>query len=93
MATARAILTEARRVVRKDGHIIVADYQWPAPGQGFFTGRVISLIERLAGQKHHACFRQYMEEGGAVPLLSRAGLTGKCVRRFMHGGVGLYVVT
>jgi ubiquinone/menaquinone biosynthesis C-methylase UbiE len=92
MATAKAILTEARRVVRSGGHVIVADYQWPAPGKGFFTGKAISLIERLAGQEHHACFRQYMEEGGAAPLLSRAGLTGKCVHRFMHGWAGLYVV-
>lgn len=90
--TARAILAEARRVVRKGGQILVADYQWPAPGRGFFAGRAINLIERLAGQEHHACFRQYMDNGGALPLLSRAGLTGKRVQSFMSGWVGLYSV-
>ena len=90
LSTARAILAEARRVVRPDGFILVADYLPPGPGQSWLTGRVIRLVERLAGRDHHARFLEYMENGGALPLLARAGLSAHLERTFMDGWVGLY---
>jgi ubiquinone/menaquinone biosynthesis C-methylase UbiE len=88
--TARAILAEARRVVRPGGPVLVADYLPPGPGQSWLTGRAIRLVERLAGRDHHARFLEYMANGGAVPLLARAGLTERLERTFMDGWVGLY---
>ena len=88
--TARSILAEARRVVRRGGRILVADYK--TPGRGLLAGAAIRIVERLAGREHHDCFRRYMEAGGAVSLLSGAGLTGRCVQSFLSGWVGLYSV-
>jgi ubiquinone/menaquinone biosynthesis C-methylase UbiE len=89
---AAAILGEARRVLKDDGRILVADYLASGPGRGWFTGRAIHLVERLAGQDHHACFRQYLAAGGAEPLFARAGLSGRMERTFLHGWVGLYAI-
>ncbi|OIQ50186.1 Malonyl-[acyl-carrier protein] O-methyltransferase [Pseudodesulfovibrio hydrargyri] len=88
--TARAILAEARRVVRPGGPILIADYLPTGPGQSWLTGRAIRLVERLAGRGHHARFLEYMAGGGAVPLLAHAGLSARLERTFMDGWVGLY---
>ncbi|MEZ7198267.1 class I SAM-dependent methyltransferase [Pseudodesulfovibrio karagichevae] len=88
--TARAILNEARRVVRPGGPVLVADYLPSGPNQSWFTGRAIRLVERLAGRDHHARFLEYMASGGAVPLLVSAGLSAQLERTFMDGWVGLY---
>jgi ubiquinone/menaquinone biosynthesis C-methylase UbiE len=88
--TARAILSEARRVVRPGGAVLVADYLPSGEGQSWFTGRAIRLVERLAGRNHHARFLEYMAAGGAVPLLNSAGLSARLTRTFMDGWVGLY---
>jgi ubiquinone/menaquinone biosynthesis C-methylase UbiE len=90
LETARAILAEARRVVRPGGPVLVADYLPPGPGQSWLTGRAIRLVERLAGRNHHARFLEYMASGGAVPLLAHAGLDASLTRTFMGGWVGLY---
>jgi ubiquinone/menaquinone biosynthesis C-methylase UbiE len=88
--TARAILAEASRVVRPGGLVLIADYLPPGPGQSWLTGRAIRLVERLAGRGHHARFRDYMAEGGAIPLLAGTGLSARLERTFMDGWVGLY---
>ncbi|EGB15719.1 Methyltransferase type 11 [Pseudodesulfovibrio mercurii] len=87
---ALGILAEARRLVHPGGTVLVADYIPSGQGQSRFTGRAIRLIERLAGRGHHARFREYMANGGALPLLARAGLTARLERTFMGGWVGLY---
>lgn len=89
-ATAAAILAEARRVVRDGGRILVADYRSSGPDRGWLTGRVVRLVERLAGENHHACFRRYMEAGGADALFAHAGLSGRLEHTFLHGWAGLY---
>ncbi|WP_319582487.1 class I SAM-dependent methyltransferase [uncultured Pseudodesulfovibrio sp.] len=88
--TARAILAQARRVVRPGGPVLVVDYLPSGPAQSWFTGRAIRLVERLAGRNHHARFLEYMEHGGAVPLMAQAGLSARLERTFMDGWVGLY---
>jgi len=90
LRTARAILAEARRVVRPGGPILVADYLPPGPGRPWLTGRAIRLVEWLAGRNHHAHFLEYMANGGAAPLLEQAGLSARLTRTFMGGWVGLY---
>ena len=90
LETARAILNEARRLIRPGGRVLVADYLPPSPGQSRFTGAAIRLVERLAGRGHHAHFSDYMACGGAIPLLEAAGLSARLTRTFMSGWVGLY---
>lgn len=88
--TAAAILSEARRVLRDNGRILVTDYLSSGPDRGWLTGRAVHLVERLAGAAHHACFRSYLDRGGADALFARAGLAGQLRRTFLHGWAGLY---
>jgi demethylmenaquinone methyltransferase/2-methoxy-6-polyprenyl-1,4-benzoquinol methylase len=87
-----AILAEARRLVVRDGVIVVADYRTPqgtSPGSRL-AGGAIALVERLAGQGHHACFREFLRVGGSGAFLRRAGLDAAVAARFMAGWVGVY---
>ncbi|WP_207264114.1 methyltransferase domain-containing protein [Desulfovibrio sp. Huiquan2017] len=93
LLTARAILTEARRMIQPGGLVLVADYISAGPNQSWLTGRAIRMVERLAGREHHARFLDYMADGGALPLLGRAGLTARLERTFMDGWVGLYAAS
>ena len=86
----RAILAEARRVVRPGGPVLVADYLPPDQDQSWLTGRASRSTMRMAGRDHHARFLEYMESGGAVPLMAHAGLSARLERTFMDGWVGLY---
>lgn len=54
--TGYAILAEARRVVRPDGVVLVADYREPVPMQSRLVGLGIAAVERIAGKEHYACF-------------------------------------
>lgn len=87
---ARGIVAEARRVVRPGGVIVIADYRLPEPGTGWLTGRMIAMIERMAGKEHHAHFSEYMELGGTDGFLPTAGLAGECTRVFLGGWAGVY---
>lgn len=87
-----AILAEAQRIVRPGGIIVVADYRLPEPGTGWWTGRMIATVERMAGREHHAHFRRYMAMGGTDGFLRSAGLQGKCSRTFLNGWAGVYAI-
>ncbi|BCS89229.1 class I SAM-dependent methyltransferase [Pseudodesulfovibrio sediminis] len=89
--TAHAILTEARRIVRPDGMILVTDYRLPKHGSGAWAGRCIATIERIAGKEHHAHFSRYMAGGGTDTFLKQAGLDAQCTETFMSGWAGVYL--
>lgn len=87
---ALAILAEARRIVRPGGIVAVADYR-VRPDNGPWTGRMIRLVERLAGSAHHRHFREYMDADGTDGLLAEAGMDGVCGPTFFSGWAGAYV--
>jgi len=89
--TARAILSEARRIVRPGGVVVVADYR-AEPGNGWWSGRMIAAVERMAGRAHHGHFREYMDRGGTDGFLRTAGLAGRCGRTFFSGWAGVYAL-
>jgi len=91
-SVAMSIVSEAFRVVRSGGVVIVADYRWPPPGESRLTGFGINAVERLAGREHHACFRAFMDAGGTESFLAGLGLPGQPVMTFMGGWVGLYII-
>jgi demethylmenaquinone methyltransferase/2-methoxy-6-polyprenyl-1,4-benzoquinol methylase len=68
-----AIVKEMRRVVKKNGALVIADYRQPLPANP--SALAVRLAERLAGGEHHANFRHYMKNGGLCALLN--GITCK----------------
>jgi ubiquinone/menaquinone biosynthesis C-methylase UbiE len=66
------IVSEMRRVVKKDGTLAIVDYRVPYPGDGY--GRAVRLLERMAGRDHFRCFREFILDGGLDSLLSRRQL-------------------
>lgn len=89
---ALAIFSEAMRVTRPGGVVVVADYRIPKYLHTRWMDTAIGLVEWLAGRDHCACYEEYMRAGGSAAFLDRAGVTWELVRTFMHGRAGLYIV-
>lgn len=86
------ILSEANRIVRPGGNIVIGDYRLPEPGTARGLGYMIALVERMAGKEHHTHFRRYMNIGGTDGFLRLAGLSGECTSTHMSGWAGVYAV-
>jgi ubiquinone/menaquinone biosynthesis C-methylase UbiE len=63
------IVSEMRRVVKKDGTLAIVDYRVPYPGDAY--SRAVRLLEQMAGRDHFRCFREFVQAGGLDSLLSR----------------------
>ena len=90
LVTAQAILSEALRIVRPGGLLVIADYR--TPGNGWLTGSIIALVERMAGRDHHAHFERYMDAGGTDAILDSIGLPNRCDQTYFQGWAGVYTV-
>lgn len=69
-----AIFSEACRLVKHTGHIIIADYATPPPAYTSFTvGKfLIPIIERAAGLNHYHNYRDWMQRGALEGFLERS---------------------
>lgn len=65
-------IAEMRRVVKKGGILIFADFVIPMPCN--FIGYCIRAVEFFAGSDNYRCFKDYGEYGGLIRLLSENGL-------------------
>jgi ubiquinone/menaquinone biosynthesis C-methylase UbiE len=63
------IITEMRRVVKKDGALIIVDYRVPCPRNVY--GYAVRAVEQIAGEEHFRCFRDFMANGGLDSLLRK----------------------
>lgn len=63
------VVSEMRRVVKKEGTLAFVDYSVPYPRGGY--GSAVRLVEWLAGQEHFGCFNGFIRDGGLGPLLMR----------------------
>jgi ubiquinone/menaquinone biosynthesis C-methylase UbiE len=68
------MVSEALRVVRQDGYLVLAEYSKPARTLFHVPWRIIQLIENLAGGDHRAGFREFIATDGLHGLLRRHDL-------------------
>jgi ubiquinone/menaquinone biosynthesis C-methylase UbiE len=72
-----AIISEMKRVVKKEGALVFIDYKVPLPRiPSSYTSKIVELV---AGKEHNRCFKDYMSQGGLDGLLKKNNLrAGKC---------------
>ena len=91
-----AIFREACRLLRPDGHIIIADYSLPPSGMSpLLLGKMlVPAIERAAGINHYHNYRDWMETGALEGFLEREN-PGKTTLISPHfqGCIHLYAVS
>ncbi len=63
------IISEMRRVVKKEGDLIFIDLQVPLPKTLF--AYLIKAVEFIAGRDHHRHFKDYIEQGGLDEILKK----------------------
>ena len=63
------IISEMRRVVKKEGDLIFIDLQAPLPKTLF--AYLIKAVEFIAGRDHHRHFKDYIEQGGLYEILKK----------------------
>ncbi len=69
---ARAVMiSEALRVLRPQGFLVVADYVKPAHSRISVPWQFIRMIETVAGSEHRQGFNDFIERGGLGGLLNR----------------------
>jgi len=68
-ASRDGIISEMRRVVKKDGALAIVDYRVPYPRDAY--SRAVRLLEQMAGRDHFRCFREFLQDGGLDSLLIR----------------------
>ena len=78
----RRVVGEMRRVVKRGGAIVLADFPVSA-------GRFIRLIESLVGGEHYACFKAYQAGGGLERLAKTLSIDIEKRGAVRGGGVQL----
>lgn len=73
MAAIDRIITEMKRVVRKDGSLILMDFRVPLPEGLFFY--FINAIEFTVGRDNYRNFKSFIRHGGLKGILKRNHLT------------------
>ena len=63
------IVTEMKRVVKKEGALVFIDYKIPLPRVPISSA--IKAIEFIAGRNHWKCFNDYVKQGGLGELQKR----------------------
>jgi ubiquinone/menaquinone biosynthesis C-methylase UbiE len=88
----RAMLEEAARVARPDGGAVVCDYRPPDSLLRRVGHLAVNLVERAAGKRHHAMYKEFLARGGMDALLGECGFSHVEGRGMGLGsvGIGLY---
>lgn len=84
-ASRNKIISEMKRVVKRDGRLIFIDFQVPLPGN--FYSFWIRCIEYLAGKEHFKYFKDYIKQGGLDNLLNKNQLNEEKRGFFKNGNI------
>ena len=63
------VISEMKRVTKKDGFLIFIDFQVPLPQK--LTSYLIKAVEYFAGKENHQNFKDYLLQGGLPVLLEK----------------------
>lgn len=77
------IISEMKRVIKRDGALILIDYQVPLPGNVW--GMSARAIEYFVGGSHYQSFKDYLAHGGIEDILKNHGLQEKCRTNLKNG--------
>ena len=81
------VISEAGRVVKDAGALVLIDFRAPYPGNLF--SYMIKAVEFLAGGDHFRCSRDYTARGGLDALLGGSGLREERREHLMWGNVAM----
>ncbi|TFG35957.1 MAG: methyltransferase domain-containing protein [Parcubacteria group bacterium] len=63
------IVSEMKRVVKEDGHLVFIDFSVPLPKK--FNSFLVQSVEFLAGRKNFHNFKDYYDQGGLPFILKK----------------------
>jgi len=78
-----AVISEMKRVVKKDGYLIFIDFKVPFVSNS--ASYLIKAAEYLAGKNNRESLKSYIEEGGLPVLLGRNKLKLEKISYFQDG--------
>ena len=88
------ILSEAARVAREGGRILLTDYHvgpvWRWTGRLFQLGG--RMLEAVVGGEHYRNYRHFARSGGLEALIDQAGLVIERERRAVGEAFTIYVL-
>ncbi len=90
-----AILQEIKRVLKKDGRVLVIDFHSGPikPFSGWLSKLFITMSEIGAGREHYKNYRQFMKNKGVPALADTHGFTVEKQRIVSGGNIGIFVLT
>ncbi|MBW2351581.1 MAG: class I SAM-dependent methyltransferase, partial [Deltaproteobacteria bacterium] len=84
--TQKSFINEAHRLIKKDGFILVVDYNFDNK-----TAKLIkigiSIIERIAGKEHYNNFKSYIRNNGLLSLINKDKFTLIKAHKKLFNGV------
>ncbi|MGD9679016.1 MAG: class I SAM-dependent methyltransferase [Vulcanibacillus sp.] len=67
--TQERFLEEAYRILKKDGMLLIVDYDYDKSTSKIVSG-FITIIERIAGEEHYKNYRNYILNNGLLSLIN-----------------------
>ena len=88
------VLSEIRRVLKTDGHILLVDYHTGhvRPVKGWLTKLIVVLSEVAAGRRHFRNYRHFISSNGLPRLIEESQLVEKKTKVVADGNIALYLV-
>jgi len=90
--TIKRILYEAQRLVKKQGIIIITDYDNSIGLKGKIASGIIQIIESFANESHRKNYFSFMKQGGIGRLLTRENYQILTSISYYSGSLIIYVI-